>query len=70
MGTATVGRKKMKPADPTRKPVAVTIKGSPDWREWIEEAAKHCRMSVSGLVDYAVTQFVKQQGFPRKPPER
>jgi hypothetical protein len=39
-------------------------------RSWIEEAASHCRMSVSTLFDIAVTEYVKAHGFEKKPPER
>lgn len=70
MESAAVGRKKTRSPDPNRKPVAITIKGDPAWREWVEELAKHCRMSVSGVVDYALVQVAKQQGFAKKPPER
>ncbi len=61
----------VEPMEPTgRKPTALTVKGSEEWKEWIEEAASHCRISVSSLVDLAVTQYVKNQGFTKKPPER
>jgi hypothetical protein len=53
-----------------RRPVAVTIKGDEKWKAWIEEAASHCRMSVSTLFDIAVTEYVKAHGFEKKPPER
>ncbi len=70
MESATLGRKKTKPPDPNRKPVAVTIKGTQEWREWVEEAAAHCRLSVSALVDLAVARYAKAEGFAKKPPER
>lgn len=65
MESATLARKKT-----VRRPVAVTIKGDEKWKAWLEEAAAHCRMSVSSLVDVAVTQYAKGQGFDKKPPER
>ncbi len=70
MGTATVARKKAKPTDAIRKPVAVAVRGSEEWRAWLEAAAAHCRMSVSAFLDYAATQTAKQQGFTDPPPER
>lgn len=70
MEIATVGRPKKRPADPNRKPVAVTIKGNAEWREWLEEAAKHARMSVSAFVDHGTLLAAKQFGFTKKPPER
>lgn len=65
-----MAKKKAEPAAPVRKPVAVTIKGDEEWKNWLEEAASYCRMSVSALVDVSVTQYVKSQGFSKRPPER
>ena len=65
MEAATLAKKKAE-----RRPVAVTIKGDEKWKAWLEEAAAHCRMSVSSLVDVAVTQYAKAQGFEKRPPER
>lgn len=65
METATLAKKKAE-----RRPVAVTIKGDEKWKAWLEEAAAHCRMSVSSLIDVSVTQYVKAQGFEKRPPER
>jgi hypothetical protein len=70
METATVGRKRLNPPDPNRRPVAVTIKGNEEWKAWLEEAAAHCRLSVSALVDLAVARYVKAEGFSKKPPGR
>jgi hypothetical protein len=70
--STTVAKKKAAPPapEPARRPVAVTIKGEPEWKAWLEEAAAHCRMSVSALVDVSVTRYAKEQGFNRKPPGR
>lgn len=64
--------KKQKPAtqSKTRKPLGVQVRGSDEWKAWIEEAALHSRMSVSGFVDIAVVRFAKEQGFTKPPPER
>jgi hypothetical protein len=70
MRTAAMGRKRLHPEDPNRKPVALTIKGTEEWKKWLEEAALHCRLNVSALVDLAVTQYVKAQGFDKAPPKR
>jgi hypothetical protein len=69
METSTVARKK-KAAEPGRKAVVLTIKGDPAWGKWIEEAASHCRMSVSAFVDIACAKYAKAEGFTSKPPER
>jgi len=63
-------RKKPGPEPSGRLPVALTVKGSPEWKEWIEEGAKFCLTDVSKLVDIAVTRYLKEQGFTNTRPER
>lgn len=70
METATVGRKKAKPEDSIRQPVAAVVRGTPEWKAWLERAAEHGRMNVSAFLDYAAALAAKQQGFPEKPPRR
>lgn len=70
MGLATMGRKKTDPPDSPRRQVAVTIKGNEEWKEWLEGAASHCRLTVSALVDLAVTRYVKEEGYETPPPPR
>jgi hypothetical protein len=70
MSSATMPKPRKTQPDPNRKPVAVTIKGTEEWKAWLEEAAGHCRLSVSALIDHAVTRYVKAEGFSKKPPER
>lgn len=48
----------------------VTLKGSEQWKQWLERSAKHCRVSISSLIDLAVTEYVKAMGFKEEPPER
>jgi hypothetical protein len=63
--------KKRPGPEPTgRRPVALTVKGSEEWRAWLDRAARHCRLSTSALVDLAVTQYARAQGFEEAPPER
>lgn len=61
---------KIRDAHKERKPLGVQVRGTEEWKEWIEKAAVHCRMSVSALVDISVAKFVKEQGFSEPPPER
>lgn len=52
-----------------RKNVFV-IKGTPEWRAWLERLSKHCRMKASVVVDHALVDFAAKQGFDEPPPER
>jgi hypothetical protein len=63
-------RKKPGPAPTGRLPVALTVKGTPEWKEWIEAGAKFCLTDVSKLVDIAVTRYLRDQGFDVPRPER
>lgn len=66
----TMGRKKHDPPDLPPRPAALIVKGTPEWKEWVENAAAYCRTNVSGLVDIAITQYVKSQGYEIPPPNR
>ena len=70
METVLVGRKKSKPDGPARKPAALIMRGSGEWRAWLEAAAAHSRMSVSAFMDFAAASYAKAQGFSEKPPRR
>ena len=63
-------RRKPGPEPTGRKSVAVAVKGSDEWRAWLEQGAKFCLLDVSKLVDIAVTDYLKARGFPQERPER
>jgi hypothetical protein len=63
-------KKKPGPVPTGRLPVALTVKGSPEWKEWIEAGAKFCLTDVSKLVDIAVTKYLREQGFDKPRPDR
>jgi hypothetical protein len=66
----TMGRKKSDPPDMPPRQSAFTIKGTAEWKAWVERAADHCRDSVSSLFDKAVADYVKAHGFEEPPPRR
>jgi hypothetical protein len=53
-----------------RKMIAVTIKGSPEWKEWVDGLARYCRLDVAKVFDLAVVQFAKGEGYSPEAPER
>jgi uncharacterized protein (DUF1778 family) len=67
-----VAKKKAKRTKPgkTRRPVAVVIKGSAEWKAWLEEAADHCRTTVSAFLDTAAVEYAMVRGFKKEPPKR
>lgn len=58
------------PPDKEVRAMVLGIRGTIAWRKWLERAANHCRMNSSTLVDVAVSQYVKAQGFDEPPPPR
>jgi hypothetical protein len=77
MGLGTMARPKSKgksalSGGPTSgpRPTALTIKGSLDWRAWVDRGADHCRTDVAKLVDAALVAYLKDRGFPEEPPKR
>ncbi len=52
------------------RPTALTIKGRPEWREWVEKAADFCRTDVAKLVDAALVEYLKHRGFDEPAPKR
>jgi hypothetical protein len=73
MDAATMAQPKAKTQTASKaapKPTALTIKGNPDWREWVDQGASFCRTDVAKLVDAALVDYLKAKGFTKLPPER
>lgn len=58
------------PSGRARQFIMLTIRGSKEWRAWLERGANHCRIDSSKLVDIAVARYLKSQGFEEPPPKR
>jgi hypothetical protein len=74
MGLSAMAKKKPtrdsdKPA-PAPRPTAFAIKGSLEWREWVEQGADHCRTDVSKLIDAALVEYLRERGYTNPPPKR
>jgi T5orf172 domain len=50
--------------------IAVTLRGSQEWKTWIEAGAKFCRTDVAKLIDSAVVDYLRARGFTQEAPER
>jgi hypothetical protein len=48
----------------------IVVQASEEWIAWVEEGADFCRTDVSKLVDVALFQYLKSQGFEKIPPKR
>lgn len=76
METMTMAKRSAKARRPTRKAeaerkaVVVALKGSPEWKAWVDDLAAHCRTDLSKLVDLALVELAKSRGFGREAPQR
>jgi len=48
----------------------LTIKGTDEWRDWLERLGKHLRTPASTIVDHALVKYAKEMGFEERAPER
>lgn len=69
MAKKKASKTKAKPVQ-ERRAVAVTIKGNEAWRDWLEEASDHCRVTISAFLDSAAAEYAKMRGFTKEPPKR
>jgi hypothetical protein len=77
METMTMSRKKAVRPKPgaakpqsERKAIAVVIKGGPDWKAWLEGLADYCRTDVAKVIDKALTEYAKSEGYNQEAPRR
>lgn len=53
-----------------RKPMAVQVRASQEWADWLQRGAAHCGLPLSSVVDQAVRLYFKSQGFDEPAPKR
>lgn len=68
--TATPKRRPKNVGESKRKDMVLALKGSPEWKDWVDALAEHCRTDLSKLVDRALVDLAKSEGFDPKPPQR
>lgn len=71
MVAATMAKKKRPaPKAEDRRSIVITIKGSLEWKAWVDELADQFRTDASKLIDMALVQFAKANGFTKEAPRR
>jgi hypothetical protein len=55
---------------PAPRDVVFSLRGSPEWKKWVDLLAKHCRTDVAKLIDSALVDYARTHGFDRQAPER
>jgi hypothetical protein len=73
---ATMAKKKAAPSatkaktSADRPAIAVTLRGSPEWKTWVECLADHCRLDVAKVIDRALVDYARKEGFKAEAPSR
>lgn len=70
MGVAVMAKKQAAPKPPERPVIAVTIRGSAEWKAWVEAGAEFCRTDVTKMFDAAIVDYLKTRGFKQEAPLR
>jgi hypothetical protein len=68
MAENTRPRGRPKGSGPPRGNV-LALKGSPEWKAWLDAFADHCRLKLADTVDQALAAYAEHRGF-RPPPKR
>ncbi len=50
------------------QPNAITIRGSAEWKEWLEAFAAKMRSKPTAIIDLALAKLAAQEGFSDPPP--
>jgi hypothetical protein len=47
-----------------------SIRGSLEWRDWVNRLAVHKRLKVADVIDQALIRYAEEEGFDEKAPMR
>jgi hypothetical protein len=61
---------KRKRRDSEPRPIALTIRGRQQWKEWVASLAEFERVSINELVDRALVKYAREVGYKAGAPER
>jgi hypothetical protein len=70
-GVATVAKKTAKKSgNDKNKPIIATMRGSLEFKAFLEMAAKKDRLSVADFLERAAVRYARELGIQEEPPER
>jgi hypothetical protein len=56
------------PAGGGTQPNAITIRGSAEWKDWLDRFAAKMRVKPTAIIDLALAKLAEQERFPEPPP--
>jgi hypothetical protein len=56
--------------EPGPRSTVLTIKGTEEWKEWLNGLSDHLRIPTSTIVDLALVRYAKESGYTKEPPKR
>lgn len=56
--------------EPGPRRAVLQMKGTDEWKGWLERLARYLRMPTSAVVDNALVDYAKAKGFTEEAPER
>jgi hypothetical protein len=74
-GAATMARPKKRREAPKAggqgpRQVILSVRGSAEWRDWLNELARYNRVKTADAIDHALVAWARQTGFKKPPPPR
>lgn len=64
------GKTMPKALAPGRPPVQVTLRGSEEWKHWVQGLADHVRSDVAKVIDRALIDYARKEGYDPNAPSR
>jgi hypothetical protein len=50
------------------QPNAITLRGSAEWKDWLDRFAARMRSKPTAIIDLALAKLAEQERFPEPPP--
>lgn len=64
------GRKRGRPkGDGPARLTVLAVKGTADWKIWLDEFAAHCRLGLGDTIEQSLLYYAQNRGF-EAPPKR
>lgn len=70
LASVKVGRKLKNSDSREPTPMIFAMRGSIDFKAWLQRAAEHCNLSVADFLTQAARDYAKRQGFGETQPRR